>query len=199
MNPFRPLQIVVALFATLPMLCPAWTNLATANDFPPNNSSTPRDSVRPDPSTDSRPVDVVLGTGNLLPGRVVTSLDEPITDTELIVTQARQEVARVITNENGEFQVRLPRGGVYLLSTTRSVSVVRAWTTTAAPPTALTSVTLVERLVVRGQDEDSPPKRRHGKGLLLLGITAALAAAIALPLAVIDYKDDHEKHKSNSH
>jgi hypothetical protein len=53
-------------------------------------------------------------------------------------------------------------------------------------------------LVIRGQDENYEPKRGYGKGLMLLGITAALAAAIAVPLATIDWHDDHEKHKVTS-
>ena len=196
MKPFRSLQIVVAVIATFPMLSPAWTHSAFADDLPA--ATAPRDSVRQNPLPELRPVDVILEAGNLLTGKVITSLNVPIADTELIVTQGRQEVARVFTNEIGEFQVRLPKGGIYLLSTNRTDSIVRTWTATAAPPTAITSVTLVERLVVRGQEADCPPKRRHGKGLMLLGITAALAAAIAIPIVLLDRHEDLEKNKTTS-
>ncbi len=195
MKPFRSLQTVVAFVATLPLLCPTWVHRAVADDLPPAASVSPRDSVRPQ---DVRPVDVVLDIGNHISGRVVTSLNQPIVDVELIVTQGRQEVARVFTNEFGVFQVRLPRGGVYVFATARSMSVVRTWTATAAPPTAVETITLIERLVIRGQDENCEPKRGHGKGLMLLAITAALAAAIAIPLATIDFHEDHEKHKATS-
>ena len=199
MKPFRTLQVVVAFIATFPLLNPAWTHPVLASDLLPVGSVAPREATRP---LEARPIDVVLEGGNLLVGRVTTSLNSPITDSELVITQGRQEIARVLTSHSGGFQVRLPKNGVYLLTTARSVSVIRTWTAAAAPPTAVTSVTLVERLVIRGQEADCgcastaeckcEPKRTRGKGLVLTAICCSLACAIAIPLILILDDDDDE-------
>ena len=57
---------------------------------------------------------------------------------------------------------------------------------------------MIERVAVRGQDEECEPKRGYGKGLLLLGITAALAAAIVIPLVILDRHEDLEKETPKS-
>ena len=194
-TPFRSLQIVVAFIATIPLFSPTWTRTALAGDQSVSLPSVPRNLARP---TEVRPVDVVLGAGSVLSGRIVTSLDQPIVGAELVVTQGRQEIARVVTTGAGDFQVQLPRGGVYLLSAPRSTLVVRTWTEAAAPPAAIQSVVMVERFVVRGQDEDCEPKRDHSKGLMLLAITAALAAAIVIPLLILDREDELDKETPTS-
>lgn len=200
MKPFRTLQIVVAFIAAFPLLNPVWMHPVLANDLLPVGSPVPRELVHPE---ESRPVDVVLEAGNLLTGRVVTSLEVPLANSELVITQGRQEIARVLTSQRGGFQVRLPKGGVYMLSTARSVSVIRTWTAVAAPPTALNSVTLVERLVIRGQEQDCgcanpaeckcEPKRTRGKAVMLTAICGALACAIAIPLILIISDDDDDE------
>lgn len=194
-TPFRSLQIAVAFVATIPLLSPHWTRSAFAEDQPVNIRTTPSTAAR---LPDMRPLDVVLGAGNILSGRVVTSLNQPVVDVGIIVTHHRQEIARVVTNDSGDFQAQLPCGGVYLITTPGSSLVVRTWTETAAPPTAVRSVDMIERVAVRGQDEECEPKRGYGKGLLLLGITAALAAAIVIPLVILDRHEDLEKETPKS-
>ncbi len=187
---FRSLQIVVAFLATIPLLNPIWLRPVFADDQTTVLPTAPRSATR---SSDVRPIDVALETGNTLSGRVVTSHDQPIANVELVVTQGRHEISRVVTSTVGDFQVQLPRGGVYLLTTARSTLLVRTWTEAAAPPAAIRSVVMVERFVIRGQDEDCEPRRGHGKGLMLLAITAALAAAIVIPLVILDRHEDLEK------
>ncbi|MCX7421578.1 MAG: hypothetical protein NT013_18810 [Planctomycetia bacterium] len=190
MESFRSLQIVVAFLATTPLLNPIWLRPVFGDDQTAVLPAAYRTATR---SPDIRPIDVALETGNTLSGRVVTSLDQPITSAELVVTQGRLEISRVVTSAVGDFQVQLPRGGVYLLTTARSTLLVRTWTEAAAPPAAIHMVVMVERFVVRGQDEDCEPTRGHGKGLMLLAITAALAAAIVIPLVILDRHVDLEK------
>lgn len=194
-TPFRTLQIAVAFVATIPLLSPHWTRSAFAEDQPASIRTTPSTAAR---LPDMRPFDVVLGAGNILSGRVVTSLNQPVVDAGIIVTHHRQEIARVVTNASGDFQAQLPCGGVCLITTPRSSLVVRTWTEAAAPPTAIRSVEMIERFTLRGQNEDCEPKRGHGKGLLLLGIAAALAAAIVIPLVILDRHEDLENETPKS-
>jgi hypothetical protein len=89
-KPFRSFQFFVAFVATIPLLCPASVLSAAADDLAPATSIVPRESTPPAESVrpqDVRPVDVVLGFGNHISGRVTTSLDQPITGVEIVVTR----------------------------------------------------------------------------------------------------------------
>ncbi|HLQ46334.1 MAG TPA: hypothetical protein VK137_16440, partial [Planctomycetaceae bacterium] len=131
-------------------------------------------------ASEPRPVDIVLLPGNVLAGAVVDADGVPRPDANLVVLLGHYEIARGKTDQAGEFAIAVPRGGVYLVASGRSVTVVRAWTATAAPPAAQYRVTLSpQSTVARGQ---SPAGRMDPLlGLLLVG---GVAAAIAIPIAL---------------
>jgi hypothetical protein len=179
---------VVALVATLPLVDPSWTQSAQAADPP----TTPP-AARPITAAEVQPMDVVLATNNVLVGQVLDTQGLAIAETEVIVTQRKQEVARTLTNQLGEFAVTLPRGGVYLVFTNRSVQVVRTWTAAAAPPLAADRAVLSERDEVIRAQMGGRMIGNWGQPLALL-VYAGIAAAIAVPIAI----NQHNKHQKTA-
>ncbi len=179
---------VVALVATLPLVDPGWTPSVQAADPP-----TTLPIVRPITAAEVRPMDVVLATNNLLVGQVLDAQGSAVAETEVIVTQGKQEVARTLTNQLGEFAVTLPRGGVYLVFTNRSAQVVRTWTAAAAPPMAADRAVLAERDEVIRAQMGGGMIGNWGKPLALL-VYAGIAAAIAIPIAI----NQHNKNKQTA-
>lgn len=186
--PFRSFQRLAAFVAAVPMIIPFQPQAASADD---RSLPVETPSKRAPLAGELRPVDVALGSANLLRGRMLNAQGQPQTNSQVVVFQSRTEVLRVTTSDVGEFHVQLPRAGVYLLRSERSVLLVRAWTVDAAPPNAVATVTLSDRSNVRGQNEECPPEERsHGNGLMLVAIAGALTAAIVIPILLIDKLDD---------
>ena len=185
----RPLQKLAALLAMIPLTSPG--------GMPPVSAKEPvsaRSLATSATASEPRPVDVVLLPGNILAGEVLDADGVPQPDAKVVVSLGRYEIARGTTNQAGEFVIEVPRGGVYLVASGRSVTVVRAWTATAAPPAAQYRVTLSSHsTVVRGQ---SPAGRMDPLlGLLLVG---AVAAAIAIPIALNNNGRDDAPHNASS-
>ena len=188
MKPIRMFHTAVALVATLPLVDPCWTPSAQAADPPTTPPVT-----RPITAAEVRPMDVVLATNNVLVGQVLDAQGLAVAETEVVVTQGKQEVARTLTNQLGEFAVTLPRGGVYLVVSNRSAQVVRTWTPAAAPPMAAERAVLAERdEVIRAQMGGSF-LGNWGSPLALL-VYAGIATAIAVPIAI----NQHNKHKQSA-
>ncbi len=195
MIPFRSVRNFVALLATVPLLFPLNPHASFGDE---SRIVSPRGASRAVAADEVRPADVVLESGNVLRGRVLDHQGTPVSNAQLTVVRGREEIGRVITSNTGEFQISVPRGGVYLLTAEHSVLLVRAWTESAAPPAALAQVTLIKRPVIaRGQNEDdSSEGGGYGKGLMLLAISGALAAAIVLPILLIEELEEDDKSAS---
>ena len=180
----------LALVASIPLIVPAWSSSALAAEPTPAKDTTlTNDTVL-------RPQDVVLLPGNVLAGEVVDSNGNPLADTTVSVFVGRQEVARGMTDQAGEFAIAVPRGGVYWLSCADSLALARTWSAKASPPQAEARVTLSPpptQTSIRGQSPAAPWYAGTGPfGLSALGstaIAAAVATAIAVPIVVAQNRD----------
>lgn len=180
----------LALVASIPLVVPAWSSSALAGE------PTPAKPAAITNNTVLRPQDVVLLPGNVLAGEAVDANGNPLTDTAVSIFVGRQEVARGMTDQAGEFAIAVPRGGVYWLVCGDSIALARTWSAKSSPPQAETRVTLSPpptHTRIRGQSPDAPWYSGNGPfGLSTLGTTAiaaAVATAIAVPIAVAQNND----------
>ena len=181
-----------ALVAAIPLIVPSWSSSAFAAD---------RTAAKPTPianDTTLRPQDVVLHPGNVLGGLVVDHEGNSVAETNVSVFVGRQEVARGMTDQAGEFAIPVPRGGVYWLLCGESLALTRTWSAKTSPPSATDRVTLSPpstRTRIRGQSPDAPWYAGNGPfGLSTLGATAlaaGVATAIAVPIAVTQNNNDN--------
>ncbi len=131
--------------------------------------------------SDAAPVsDVALDRQGHLSGVVVNLHGIPAAGVEVVVSQKGDEILRAKTDALGRFSTGKLPGGVYLIASGGQGRLVRAWTTQAAPPAAKPLALLVvgDRLV-RGQ---MPLEDFFASDAFV--ITAMVAAAIAIPIAV---------------
>ena len=92
-------------------------------------------------------VDVQLGEGGVLKGRVVDAQGVAAARVSVVVQQAGENLAKTETDQQGDFAIRGLRGAVYHVVAESSGRVIRAWAPQTAPPAAHDRV-----LVVVGQD-----------------------------------------------
>ncbi|QDU94577.1 carboxypeptidase-like regulatory domain-containing protein [Lignipirellula cremea] len=96
--------------------------------------------------------DVALRDGGVLVGQVVTTTGAPVKDAQLQLVQQGKTVVALKTNNNGQFGVKGLRSGVYQVSTAQSSQQVRVWAPGAQPPTAKSTMMVVEdQNVIRAQ------------------------------------------------
>lgn len=129
--------------------------------------------------------DVALGTGQTFQGVIMSGSGQPVPDAEVIVSQLGHEVARTRTNELGRFTFQGLRGGVHLVRASKGTGLYRLWAAGTAPPHARQSVTLVDTVTVRGQ---RPFRELFTSNAFI--ITGIVIAAIAIPIAVHDARND---------
>lgn len=149
--------------------------------------------------------DVSLHQGGVLLGQVVDQQGKALTKSPVSISQAGKEVARVVTDNSGNFSVPNLKGGLYQVTTVGHTNSYRCWAANTAPPAARKGLMLVSNNeLIRAQDCGSGVCCGSGVscgsgcgGGGLLGwmadhpiITAgAIGAAIAIPLAVDDDDD----------
>jgi len=137
----------------------------------------------PPPATD-----VALGQGGLLVGRVVDGQGTPAANVPVsLQTFQNQPLAAVVSDPQGHFAIQGVRGGVYQLVTSQGPGVYRLWAPGTAPPGARPGVT-----VVMGGDTVRGAPPQGGLKAFLTNpwvIGAAVATAIAVPVAVAESRD----------
>ena len=176
------IQRLSAALAIVPLMLPATASSVKASDRSPTSNAT---SARP--QTDFRPIDIQLQTANILAGRVVDAYGAIVPNAEILVTQASREIARATADESGEFRMTLPKGGIYLVKSGDSLQLIRAWTTTAAPPNSRGHLLLAPpTVIVRGQNGGGSFMVMSNGVAAAVGLTVAagVATAIAVPLAL---------------
>lgn len=176
------IQRLSAALAVVPLMLPATASSFEASDRSPTSNAT---SARP--QTDFRPIDIQLQTANILVGRVVDAHGAIVPNAEILVTQASREITHTTADESGEFRMTLPKGGIYLVKSGDSLQLVRAWTTTAAPPNSRGHLLLAPPTVtVRGQNGGGNFMGMSNGVAAAVGLTVAagVATAIAVPLAL---------------
>lgn len=97
-------------------------------------------------------VDVTL-QGNVFSGQFVTTQGAAVAGATVTISQRGQEVARTVTNAEGQFSTAL-RPGIYDVVVGSERETVRVWSSDSAPPTARPAATFVAGDVVRGQLEE---------------------------------------------
>ncbi len=139
------------------------------------------------------PSDVVMQAGNVLVGQVVDAQGK--TQPMALVTLASHEgeIARVHTDQKGNFSVPNLRGGVYSVASRGQEGTYRVWAPNTAPPVAKQGVTMVVgQDVVRGQYGNTPGPFTSAAQWCAdhpIMCAAAIGAAIAIPIAVADDDD----------
>lgn len=120
-------------------------------------------------------------TGGLL-GAVLDTNGRPLANTVVKVT-GREWRAEAKTNKDGHFYIRGLRGGNYQFQVANATEAYRIWANKTAPPSAKPGVLIVPGdQVQRGQ---RPFGEIFANPIL---ITAIVAAAIAIPVAVHNSK-----------
>lgn len=144
----------------------------------------------PGPAERVRPVvdDVALSREGVLEGVVVNGSGATVAGTDVSIMQENKEVAHAKTAKDGRFTVPGMRGGVYRISSGSGSGTFRLWSQDAAPPVARQlAMVVADANVVRGQ---MPLNKLFTTQAFV--ITTIVAAAIAIPLAIHNSRDDDD-------
>jgi hypothetical protein len=126
-------------------------------------------------TTDAKVLDIGLKENGLFQGRVVDHTGTPVRGAEVVVRQGQKEIAKLSTDQHGQFAVKGLKGGVYEVATGKTVGVYRVWQEAAAPPTAKE-----QALLILGQNGERGQFGGIGGGVLLLAAVAIAALVVAL-------------------
>jgi hypothetical protein len=131
---------------------------------------------------------VALAEDGALHGVVVDGQAVPVPGTQVTLAQADRQIAATVSDADGRFTLAAVRGGVYQISAGQGVAVYRVWTAASAPPAA-SRLALVnaQSQIVRGQ---MPFWDLFRTDAFL--ITAIVATAVAIPVAVHNLRDDND-------
>ena len=129
--------------------------------------------------------DVALGEGQSLHGMLLSEDGKSVGGAEVTISQLGKEVARTTTDETGRFGLQGLRGGLHLVRAGQGAGLYRFWAEGTAPPNAHPSVKMVDQVTVRGQ---RPFKEFFTSNAVIL--TAIVVAAVAIPIAVHDARND---------
>jgi len=117
-------------------------------------------------------IDVALGPGHVLQGKLLTPEGTAISGETVEFTRRDQRVIETITGPDGSFSVSNVTAGVYLASFVKNHRLCRVWAPRTSPPSAIREVLFVpEQQVVRGQ-----PPSVGTYYLIILGVTGAAIA-----------------------
>ncbi len=154
------------------------------------NSAAPTTSVV-HALAETAPQDVALQAGGVLTGQVVDTAGQPQSMVPVSVRTGGQEIARVTTDQQGQFRVASLKGGVYHVATNGNQGVYRFWAPQTAPPASTSGLNLVSgQDVMRGQ-MGGGPFTSMGQWIAEHPIitAGAIATAIAVPIALSDDDD----------
>jgi hypothetical protein len=97
--------------------------------------------------------DVALTAAGEFTGLVVSAEGQPVEAAQVTLTQGEEIIAQATTDAQGMFRVAGVSGGVYHVTAGNGGADFRAWSTSAAPPTAFPQAVIVTGSTVRGQGE----------------------------------------------
>ena len=96
--------------------------------------------------------DIELAAGGTFKGQVLNAEGLALGGVELTLHQGTEQVARTVTDQDGQFAVSNLRGGVYQVNAENTQEIYRLWSEGTAPPAAEQEVAIVSSPeVVRGQ------------------------------------------------
>lgn len=111
-------------------------------------------SEKPAPKKIVQPaaIDVAMAKDGTISGRVLDNDQKGVAKTEVSVRQGKIEVAKVVTDAEGRFELSDVKGGVYVIAANSGYGLFRFWTAKSAPPKAHEQVLLMSQaIVVRAQ------------------------------------------------
>ena len=128
-------------------------------------------------ATELRSSDYLLGQEGVLAGCVINHGGLPVSGLPVQVLHENHVIATARSDENGQFAVRGLRNGQHSVKLGASNQPVRFWSNTAAPPSAMSRMTIViDEEVVRGQLNGVPAGGISGADILGLTLFGGAAA-----------------------
>ena len=197
-RPDRPSARILSWLAVAMLLVPgpAWSLAEGAVGGRSSLSvRSPQETEVPAGSVERAAVrDVRLGPGGTLSGRVLDEHGHLMAHAKVVLSRARQVIARGVTDDRGEYRIRGLSGGVYHVRVSTHETIVRLWSSESAPPQAqeqlVLDVGLHESIEARGQGgEGRDPAHRFGLdgegGLDSLEMTMLTTSIISLTLSAV--------------
>lgn len=147
-------------------------------------------------------VDVALDSAGVFHGHVVDAGGQPVAMANVRMLRDGNPLVSTVTNDQGGFDVASLQGGVYSVQLADQTHLLRLWAANTAPPHANQGFTVATGTVARGQSCTANSCTgmcggtcgacKGGWGFLTNPwvIGAAVAAAIAIPIAVSNNDDD---------
>lgn len=100
-------------------------------------------------------IDIALAAEGTMSGRVLDDKKQGLANQTVSVRQGKDEVAKAVTDENGSFEIKNLKGGMYLITSSSGYGLFRLWAPKSAPPAAHDQVLLMSKaVVVRAQNPD---------------------------------------------
>ena len=133
-------------------------------------------------------LDIALGPGQTLCGTVVDPAGVPVAGAPVVLLNGARRTASTETGSDGRFGFASVRGGVYVVETTGSVRICRAWAPNTAPPAANPALLMVANgPLVRGR---GPMQDCQGRIYTWVSehpllTYAAIATAITVPVVLL--------------
>ena len=124
--------------------------------------------------------DVALGVNGELTGQLVNQQGRPLAKQKIVLRNAGRVISQGITNTDGRFVLTGVTSGLYEMVTPGGLRVLRCWSATAAPPSA------VEEILVTNVDSVERGQNPISKLMTPLTIGLILAAAASIPFIVND-------------
>lgn len=130
-------------------------------------------------------VDVRLDQGGAVHGRLLDAAGQPLVHRPIALHPSDGALRIAHTDAAGRFLLPDVGAGIQRLTAEDAVLNCRIWTHAAAPPAAIDQVTLIaDQTIVRGQQ----PFSAIFTNPLFIGLV--IAAAVAIPVAVHNARDD---------
>lgn len=130
--------------------------------------------------------DVALGKDGRMTGQLVDAQGQGRANQVVLIQRPGSEPQRFQTDRAGRFTITGLSGGTYHVATADAAAICRCWSVHTAPPAAQR-----ELLLVSG---DGIQRGQHPFGEMLFSapvlIALVIAAAIAIPIAVHNSRDD---------
>lgn len=132
--------------------------------------------------------DAMLGPEGKLQGTLVDPQGIAVSNARVIVLQGPNRIADTTTDQHGQFTVGQLRPGTYLVAAAGTVKSLRVWTRDTAPPAATPGVLMVSNEAAMRAQRDW--YQWISENYILF--CCAIAAAIAVPVCVIEANRDDE-------
>ncbi|MCA9081294.1 MAG: carboxypeptidase regulatory-like domain-containing protein [Planctomycetaceae bacterium] len=149
----------------------------------------PQGAIAGPPAAAKSHRDITLSATGMMSGNVVNSQGQPLDGAIVSVQRGGQELAKTVSDAQGNFRVAGMKSGVYEVAVGQQVVPVRCWTAEIAPPASQTQATFVVGPTVRGQEyvdggycppDYCPPGGMMGLDLITLWTVGASTGALVL-------------------